>query len=66
MAEESTTPDLVELQRESFAAASNDGRVEWRFAAVGTWIVGLVVNVWTYSDIDEARATAERLAAKRG
>jgi ketosteroid isomerase-like protein len=40
--------------------------VELRYAAVATWIGGLVERVTVYSDIDEARADAERLAQERG
>ena len=45
--------------------AGSDGRLEWRFGAVGTWIDGAVADVGD-SDVDEARAAAERLAEERG
>jgi ketosteroid isomerase-like protein len=40
--------------------------VELRYAAVVTWIDGLVERVTVYADIDEARAAAKRLALERG
>ena len=40
--------------------------VEQRFGAVGAWSHGLLERVTTYSDIDEARAAAARLAQERG
>ena len=39
--------------------------VEVRFASVLTWADGLIERATFYSDIDEARAAAERLAAER-
>jgi ketosteroid isomerase-like protein len=44
----------------------SDGLVEFRYAAVGTWVNGLIERVTAYTDIDEARAAAERLAQERG
>ncbi len=44
----------------------SDARVQWRFGAVGTWMDGMVAVVTTYSDLDEARAVAKRLAASGG
>ena len=45
--------------------AGSDGRVQWRFAAVSVWVDGLIVRTTNYTDIDEARAAAERLAESR-
>jgi ketosteroid isomerase-like protein len=42
------------------------GFVELRFASVSVWRNGLIERVATYTDIDEARAAAERLAEERG
>jgi ketosteroid isomerase-like protein len=42
------------------------GWVELRYAAVYTWRDGLIERATQYSDIDEARAAAERLAQERG
>src|SRR2546421_12056238 len=42
------------------------GEVRLRYAAVGVWADGLVVRVTNYTDLDEGRAAAERLAQERG
>jgi ketosteroid isomerase-like protein len=44
----------------------SDGRVQWRFAAVTLWVDGVATRTTNYSDIDEGRAAAERLAEQRG
>jgi ketosteroid isomerase-like protein len=56
-----------------FAAHRLDGRpvgstrvVQERFGLALVWTAGLIVRVVVYSDIDEARAAAERLAQERG
>jgi ketosteroid isomerase-like protein len=46
--------------------AGSTGYVELRYAAVGTWVDGLLVRITNYTDIDEARAAAERLAGELG
>jgi ketosteroid isomerase-like protein len=43
----------------------SSGRVQMRFASVGLWADGAVVRQTLYTDIDEARAAAERLAQER-
>jgi hypothetical protein len=40
--------------------------VELRYAGVSAWTDGLIEQVTTYLDIDEARAAAERLAKEPG
>jgi hypothetical protein len=40
--------------------------VERRVAAVAVWADGLIERLTTYTDIDEARAAAERLAEEPG
>jgi ketosteroid isomerase-like protein len=45
---------------------SSTSRVEFRYASVTTWRDGLAERVTDYTDIDEARAAAERLAEERG
>jgi ketosteroid isomerase-like protein len=40
--------------------------VHMRFSAVTTWVDGLIERNTNYTDIDEARAAAERLAGERG
>jgi|SRR5437588_4889404 len=42
------------------------GTVRLRYALVSAWVGGLIVRLTNYSDIDEARAAAERLARERG
>jgi hypothetical protein len=42
-----------------------ESRVELRYASVGIWREGLVERVTYYTDIDQARAAAERLAEER-
>jgi len=42
------------------------GFAHFRFASVTEWADGLIARVTPYSDIDEARAAAERRAAERG
>jgi ketosteroid isomerase-like protein len=42
------------------------GTVRWRYAAVSLWVDNAVSRETNYTDIDEARAAAERLAEERG
>jgi ketosteroid isomerase-like protein len=44
----------------------SSGEVELRYAVVSVWKDGLIVRVTNYTDIDEARDAAERLAEERG
>jgi hypothetical protein len=44
----------------------SSGLVALRYAGVGTWRDGLLERLTLYTDIDEARAAAERLAKERG
>jgi ketosteroid isomerase-like protein len=41
------------------------GSVQLRIAGIGTWVGGLMERYTTYTDIDQARAAAERLAQER-
>ena len=50
-----------ELARRDWA-----GHVQQREAWVIAWVKGLIVQITSYTDIDEARAAAERLAEERG
>jgi limonene-1,2-epoxide hydrolase len=45
--------------------AGSTGRVQLRYAAVGQWAGDMILRVATYSDIDQARTAAERLAGDR-
>jgi ketosteroid isomerase-like protein len=53
------------VARASGRPVGSTGQVELRIGIVAVWEEGLVVRVTTYSDIDEARAAAERLAEER-
>jgi ketosteroid isomerase-like protein len=46
--------------------AGSSGEVRLRYASVSIWENSLIVRVTNYTDIDEARAVAERLAEERG
>jgi ketosteroid isomerase-like protein len=46
--------------------ADGGGEVAVRYACVNVWMEGLIASVANYTDIDEARAAAERLAEERG
>jgi len=54
--------------RQSGRPLGSSGRVDLRYAAVFTWVDGLIARITNYADsnIDEARAAAERLAEERG
>jgi ketosteroid isomerase-like protein len=43
----------------------SSGAVRLRYALVSVWVEGLIVRLTNYSDIDAARAVAERLAEER-
>lgn len=53
----------VALQRGRPAGSS--ARVQMRFASVVTWVDGAVVRQTLYTDVEEARAAAARLAEER-
>jgi ketosteroid isomerase-like protein len=44
---------------------SSGGVLEFRFAQVAEWRGELIARIGAYTDIDQARAAAERLAQKR-
>jgi hypothetical protein len=50
------------ILRQRGRPVGSGGEVRRRFASVGLSVNGLWVRVTTYTDIDEARAAAERLA----
>jgi hypothetical protein len=54
----------VLLQRARTRGSS--GSVEFRYARVGTWRQDPAERFTVYTDIDEPRAAAERLAEERG
>jgi len=57
---------IFAVERISGRLIGSTGRVEYRYALVAVWEEGLIVRVTIYSDIDEARSAAERLAQERG
>jgi hypothetical protein len=70
MAEKLPMPDLVRL---TVAVCVQRGRpwgsdrvAEFRYAAVSTWADALIDRPTNYTDIDDARGAAERLAEERG
>src|SRR6478672_5744937 len=52
---------IFAVDRTSGRLIGSTGRVEYRYALVAVWEEDLIVRITTYSDIDEARADAERL-----
>jgi ketosteroid isomerase-like protein len=54
---------LVAVERGS--PTGSTGFVELRYATVSTWADGLVERSTHYTDIDEARSAAQRLAEER-
>lgn len=55
---------VVPVQKGRLAGSSAE--VEVRYAAVIVWEDGLIESVTNYTDLDEARTAAERLAESRG
>jgi ketosteroid isomerase-like protein len=56
----------LSVVRESARLVGGKGRVETRVAQVSIWANGKLEWLKAYTDIDEARAAAERLAQERG
>ena len=54
------------ILRQRGRPVGSSGEVQRRYASVGVSVNGLWARFTTYSDIDEARAAAERLAEERG
>jgi len=46
--------------------AGSGGEVAVRYAVINVWVDGLIERSVNYTEIDEARAAAERLAEERG
>jgi ketosteroid isomerase-like protein len=44
----------------------SDGHVQLRYAQISVWVESVAVRTTNYTDIDEARAAAERLAEESG
>jgi ketosteroid isomerase-like protein len=43
----------------------SDGHVQLRYAQISVWVDGVALRTTNYTDIDEARAAAKRLAEER-
>jgi ketosteroid isomerase-like protein len=54
------------VNRQKGRPVGSTGDVGLRQGTVSIWVEGLIVRIVNYSDIDEARAAAERLAEERG
>ena len=44
----------------------SSGEVQMRYATVAIWVEGMIQRFTSYTDIDEGRAAAERLAEEQG
>jgi ketosteroid isomerase-like protein len=56
---------ILSVARQPGRVAGSSGYVEFRYAAVTLWTEGLIARVTPFTDIDAARAAAERLAEER-
>ena len=57
---------LLEVNVQTGRPLGSTGEVHLRYAGVTMWVGGKVERFTTYTDIDQARAAAERLAEERG
>jgi ketosteroid isomerase-like protein len=57
---------VLAVIRQSARPAGSTGQVHIRYAQLVVWAEGLIVRTEYYTDIDKARAAAERLAESRG
>jgi ketosteroid isomerase-like protein len=57
---------VLAVIRQSARPAGSTGQVHIRYAQLVVWTDGLIVRTAYYTEIDEARAAAERLAEERG
>lgn len=56
---------MLSVTRQRGRVAGSSGYVEFHYAAVTLWTDSLIAQVTPFTDIDEARAAAERLAQER-
>jgi ketosteroid isomerase-like protein len=56
---------ILSVTRQRGRVAGSSGYVEFHYAAVTLWTDGLIAQVTPFTDINEARADAERLAEER-
>jgi ketosteroid isomerase-like protein len=57
---------ILSVTRQRGRVAGSSGYLEFRYAAVTVWTNGLIEQVTPFTDIDAARAAAQRLAAGAG
>ena len=57
---------IFAVVRQRGRLVGSSGHAEFHFASISEWTDGLVARVTPYTNIDEARAAAERLAEERG
>jgi ketosteroid isomerase-like protein len=57
---------VVNQRARPAGAGNSGGYIQRQEAYVGVWREGMVTRVTTFLDIDQARASAERLAEERG
>jgi ketosteroid isomerase-like protein len=57
---------ILSVTRQHGRIAGSSGHVELRYASITEWANGAIERVTPYTDIDEARAAAQRLAEERG
>jgi hypothetical protein len=53
------------VERQTARLVGSTAYVHLRYAVVALWVEGLIERLMTYTDIDEGRAAAERLARER-
>ena len=56
---------MLSIVREEGRLVGGDGRIEERVAHLATWANGKIERLKHYTDLDQARADAERLAQER-
>ena len=57
---------MLSVARQRGRMAGSSGYLEFRYATITAWTDGLIEQVTPFTDIDEARAAAERFAEERG
>lgn len=57
---------ILSVTRQRGRIAGSSGYLEFLYASVTEWTDGLIRRVTPFTDIDEARAAAKRLAEERG
>jgi hypothetical protein len=60
------TRRMMSVVAQSGRPVGSNGKVHMRFASVIQWADYIVLRVMAYTEVDEARAAAQRLAGERG